>query len=121
MHRGIVVSAESNITGAVKYLLEDVFEATWEVCSGVSDVNDDVLQSSSLVVFNLLEEDDSLNKLMIALQFIPSHKLIVFGYVNEHIFIEELHKIGVQYYLPFNSSRSEVSQVINKVLTIKTR
>ena len=121
MQRGIIVGAETNIAGAIKHLLEDVLDATWEVCSDVSDINNEALQSSSIVVFNFLEEDDSLNKLLTALRLIPSNKLVVFGYVDEVVFVKELHKIGVQHYLPFNSTRLEVAQVINQVLATKAR
>jgi len=121
MQRGIIIGAESNIASAVRHLLEDVIEIDWEVCSEVSGVNNEVFQSASMVVFNFLEEDDSLNKLLAALRIVPSSKLVVFGYVDEEIFIKELCKIGVQYYLPFNSSRLEVGQAINQVLATKAR
>jgi hypothetical protein len=121
MQRGIIIGAETNIAGAVKHLLEDVVEANWEIHTDVININSEVLQSASIIVFNFLEEDDSLNKLLVALRLIPSNKLVVFGYVDEDVFVGELHKVGVQHYLPFNSSRSEVSQTVNRILTAQTR
>ena len=119
MQRGIIVGGESNIAGAVKCLLVDVFEATWDIYTDVSDINNDDLNLAQIIVFNFLEEDDSLNKLLTALRYIPTSKLVVFGYVNERVFIKQLSEIGVQHYLPFNSSRLEVTQVINQILGVK--
>ena len=121
MQRGIIVGAESNIASAVRHLLDDVLDVTWDVYADVSDVNSEVLRTSKIVVFNFLEEDDSLNKLLSVLRLIPSNRLVVFGYVDETIFIDELHKIGVKHYLPFNSPRSNVSEVVSRVVSDKVR